>query len=694
MTLFKPNDLVQSRWRIIRYIGKGGMGEVYETFDANFDRTVALKFVKTAHTQYELRGFQVLLDVTHKNVVKVFNILPFSDDYIFIESEFVKGDTLSGILSSRPLSIHETNEIMRYLLDGLCEIEKVALHRDIKPGNIMLMDGKPDTLKILDLGLAKVKLRKEEESFTVCGTAGYTPPEVWKGEGDETCDVFMAGVTYYEMLCRKLPYGNTKFSDDQQQITVEEAIANLESSPHRPPRVIVEIIEKAIQLDSTKRYLSVRDMYEALKRGLVKLAKHKDALENADQKLKAFYQEFEQRLQERQIEIESCTDVQNGLQFSLYRDFVDCRINVYHGKAGFKIVDQGAKNESSQALMAEGSEVAHSILHLPFAEKRAKPVVATMPENEFSRIKEVDSFVKAKKGKLDAAGFTIEKEADLDYGTRFRIGYPGSLFNLSIYYSGKKGISIVVGGKVTEDTKALLLSVLYENMPTADDKFVVPFAKWIGSDESGKGDYFGPLVAAGFLVDKDIENEILKLGVRDSKMLSDTRIADITGVLYSDFKKRIAVCELPPEKYNEIYDKLRIQGKGLNTVLAWCHARVIQDLAEKFDVEGAVADQFGDESYIESEIRRNPKMKDARGIRLIQRPKAEQNVAVAAASILARDRFARRIKEMSQKYRLAILKGAGPEVNQIARKILQEHGEAELRQLVKWHFRNTKEVIS
>jgi ribonuclease HIII len=694
MTLFKPNDSIQDRWKIIRFVGKGGMGQVYEAFDAYFDRTVALKFVKTAHTQYELRGFQVLLDVTHKNVVKVFNILPYSSDHIFIESEFVHGDTLSSILSSRPLSIHEANEIMRYLLDGLCEIEKVALHRDIKPGNIMLMDGKPETLKILDLGLAKVKSRKEEESFTICGTAGYTPPEVWRGEGDETCDVFMAGVTYYEMLCRKLPYGNTKFSDDQQQITVEEAIANLISSPLRPPRIIVEIIEKAIQLDKTKRFLSVSDLYEAFKRGLVKLAKHKDALENADQKLKAFYHEFERRLLEQNIEIESCTDVQNGLQFSLYRDFVECKINVYHGKAGFKIVDQGAKNESSQALMSKGSQVAHSILHLPFVEKKGSQVTSAMQENEFSRIKEIDSFVKAMKNNLDTSGFTIEKEADLDYGTRFRIGYPGSVFNLTIYYSDKKGISKVVGGKVTEDIKAVLLSLLNENTVMAEENFVVPFNKWIGSDESGKGDYFGPLVAAGFLVDKEIERGILKLGVRDSKMLSDTRIADITRVLYSDFKERIAVCELPPEKYNEIYDKLRAQGKGLNTVLAWCHARVIQDLAEKFDVEGAVADQFGDESYIESEIRRNPKMKDAREIRLIQRPKAEENVAVATASILARDRFARRIMEMSQKYRLNILKGAGPEVNQIARKLFHERGEAELRQLVKWHFRNTKEVTS
>jgi serine/threonine protein kinase len=313
------------------------MGEVYEAIDANFDRSVALKFVKTAHTQYELRGFQVLLDVTHKNVVKVFNILRHSDDHIFIESEFVRGDTISSIIASRPLSLGEANEIMRHLLDGLCEIEKVALHRDIKPGNIMLMDGRPDTLKILDLGLAKVKSQKEEESFTICGTAGYTPPEVWKGEGDETCDVFMAGVTYYEMLCRRLPYGSTKFSDDQKQVTVEEAIAILISSPLRPPRVVVQIIKKAIQLDRTKRFLSVADMYEALKRGLLKLTNHKDALENADEKLKAFYHQFEVQLQERNIEIESCTDVQNGLQFSLYRDFVDCKINVYHGKAGFRL---------------------------------------------------------------------------------------------------------------------------------------------------------------------------------------------------------------------------------------------------------------------------------------------------------------------------------------------------------------------
>ena len=87
-------------------------------------------------------------------------------------------------------------------------------------------------------------------------------------------------------------------------------------------------------------------------------------------------------------------------------------------------------------------------------------------------------------------------------------------------------------------------------------------------------------------------------------------------------------------------------------------------------------------------------MKDARKIRLIQMPKAEQNIAVAAASILARDRFARRIQEYSEKYRLEIPKGAGPNANRIAKQLLQKYGKEELHSIVKWHFKNTKEVLS
>jgi len=235
--------------------------------------------------------------------------------------------------------------------------------------------------------------------------------------------------------------------------------------------------------------------------------------------------------------------------------------------------------------------------------------------------------------------------------------------------------------------------LLNDQKKLKDDLVIVPYKKWIGSDESGKGDYFGPLVAAAFLVSKDIEDDLVMLGIKDSKSLSDLKIEEIARILLSNYRERIAICELPPFKYNDFVEKMKIQGKGLNTVLAWCHAIVIQDLAEKNDFEAAIADQFGDESYIRLEILKNPKMKDARGIELIQQPKAEKNIAVAAASILARDRFTKRIRELSEKYNIEIPKGAGPDANKVARHIISKYGNEELNQIVKIHFKNTKDIF-
>ena len=147
----------------------------------------------------------------------------------------------------------------------------------------------------------------------------------------------------------------------------------------------------------------------------------------------------------------------------------------------------------------------------------------------------------------------------------------------------------------------------------------------IGTDESGKGDYFGPLVAAGVFVPEG-QGEVLKeLGVRDSKRISDNRIRDLAEQIKSGYPH--SVVSIGPERYNALYTKI----KNLNKLLAWAHARVIENILEEVNCGRVVADQFGDEGYI-----RNALMKRGKDIELIQRTKAEDDPAVAAASILAR----------------------------------------------------------
>ncbi|QQS34742.1 MAG: ribonuclease HIII [Ignavibacteriales bacterium] len=690
---FIKGDTVFDRWDIIEAVGFGGFGEVYKAFDRTFERPVALKFIPTEKFPLEHRGFKVLLDVNHPNVVRVFDIMPFNEHYNFIISEFIDGETLDKIIQRRRVDLFEAIQVMKFILEGLYEIEKVAWHRDIKPQNIIWVNGKPESIKILDLGLARIKSYPLTHDMSIGGTEGYTPPEVWMGRGDESWDVFMTGITFYQLLTSELPYGIGRFSRINISEAEENASKKLISCPQKPPYFLCDFILKAIRLDKQNRFSSVNEFYDKFKKVYSKFGKHKDAIQFHDSKLRKFYDEFERKLDKENIEIETCKDIQYGIQFELCEDFISCKFNIYSGKDGIKITPIPTKDENTEEFLQKVLTIAYSILKIDPNTLIKKQVVVEQGDNTFSNIGQINELLKNKWGLIEESGFLFKRTKDLEYGTQYSISYKNYNFTLNVYYSEKKGLSIVFGGKVDDEIKELLNNILSDVQKLEKDLVIVPFTKWVGSDESGKGDYFGPLVAAAFLIDKEIEKELIKIGVKDSKILTDTKIIDITKILFADFKERIAICELPPLKYNEFFEKMKAQGKGLNTVLAWCHARVIQDLAEQFDFEAAIADQFGDESYIRLEIAGNPKMKEARKIELIQQPKAEKNIAVATASILARDRFARRIREYSDKYGIIIPKGAGPDANKVAKMLLSKLGKDELSSIVKLHFKNTKEIF-
>lgn len=690
---FKRGDTVFDRWEIIEPVGFGGFGEVYKAYDRTFERPVALKFIPTEKFPLEHRGFKVLLDVNHSNVVRVFDIMPFNEHYNFIISEFIEGETLDKIIQRRRIDLLEAIQVMKFILEGLYEIEKVAWHRDIKPQNIIWVNGKPESIKILDLGLARIKSYPLTHEMSIGGTEGYTPPEVWKGEGDESWDVFMTGITFYQLLTSELPYGIGRFVNININEAEEKAYKKLINCSQKPPYFLCEFILKAIKLERQNRFSSVNEFYDKFKEVYSKFGKHKDAIQFHDSMLRKFYNEFERKLSGENIEIETCKDIQYGIQFELCKDYINCKFNIYSGKDGIKITTIPTKNQNVEEFLQEIIGIACSILKIDPNSLIKKQVISIKSENTFSNIDQIEELIKNKVELLEESGFLIKRTKDLEYGTQYSINYINYKFPLNIYYTQNKGITLVYGGKVDDEIKDILNSILTDIQKLEKDLVIVPFNKWVGSDESGKGDYFGPLVAAAFLMEKGIEKELLKIGVKDSKVLTDTKILDITRILYSDYKERIAICELPPTKYNDFFEKMKAQGKGLNTVLAWCHARVIQDLAEQFEFEAAIADQFGDESYIRLEIAGNPKMKEARKLELIQQPKAEKNIAVATASILARDRFAKRIREYSEKYEINIPKGAGPDAKKVAKILFSKFGKEELSSIVKLHFKNTKEIF-
>ncbi|MBU0477672.1 ribonuclease HIII [bacterium] len=211
----------------------------------------------------------------------------------------------------------------------------------------------------------------------------------------------------------------------------------------------------------------------------------------------------------------------------------------------------------------------------------------------------------------------------------------------------------------------------------------------IGTDESGKGDYFGPLVSAGVYVDERSAKELTVCGVTDSKKLTDSKNLEIARDVTRICNGHFAIIEVSPEKYNDLYDQFKNEKKNLNTLLAWGHAKAIEEILSKVDCKVAIADQFADERFILSKLQEKGKT-----LKLIQMPKAEQNIAVAAASILARARFLEKLSKLSNEYKINLPKGASQSVIEAAKKLVDMHGRESLRKVAKLHFKITTKVVS
>jgi ribonuclease HIII len=204
----------------------------------------------------------------------------------------------------------------------------------------------------------------------------------------------------------------------------------------------------------------------------------------------------------------------------------------------------------------------------------------------------------------------------------------------------------------------------------------------IGTDESGKGDYFGPLVVAGFYLPEGQDAVLLELGVRDSKKISDGRCRELAETLKAGFIHSVIV--VGPEKYNELHARMR----NLNKMLAWGHARAIENILGEVPCGKAVTDQFGDERFVKEALLRQGRM-----IELIQRPRGEEDVAVAAASILARAEFLKRLHFLGREWGMELPKGAGPQVEAAAVRLVRTHGAEALGRAAKTHFKTTERVL-
>ena len=209
----------------------------------------------------------------------------------------------------------------------------------------------------------------------------------------------------------------------------------------------------------------------------------------------------------------------------------------------------------------------------------------------------------------------------------------------------------------------------------------------IGVDESGKGDFYGPLVIAGVYVNADSARQLKQAGVQDSKAISsDKRIRDLSEIIRQTPGAIYEVVSIGPDRYNEVYQK----AGNLNRLLAWGHARVIENLLERQpDCPRALSDQFAHESVLQKAL-----LTKGKAIKLDQRTKGESDIAVAAASILAREKFINWMEEAGKRLGVELPRGASNQlITDVGLQLIQQRGQEILPKVGKMHFRNSYRIL-
>ena len=290
-----------------------------------------------------------------------------------------------------------------------------------------------------------------------------------------------------------------------------------------------------------------------------------------------------------------------------------------------------------------------------------------------------------------AAHAATLQRSHLQNGARLKLELGDASIGLNLYPSKGGGCKIVFDQPLSDHADAIAALVSGTKSPAKSSKsagttiepVIADAACWVGSDESGKGDYFGPLVIAAVALTQDNWRVLAELGVQDSKNLTDARATSIADQVRDAFPNEVLT--IMPPKYNELWAKFR----NLNRLLAWAHARVIESVIEKApQATAAVADQFGDESLI-----RNALFERGREVRLVQMPRAERDPAVAAASILARAEFLRRLDQLGREAGVRLPKGASAQVDATARALVAQRGRDVLTSIAKTHFKTTLRVV-
>lgn len=216
---------------------------------------------------------------------------------------------------------------------------------------------------------------------------------------------------------------------------------------------------------------------------------------------------------------------------------------------------------------------------------------------------------------------------------------------------------------------------MYKKMLLDEDIIKLPEFKynhWLGVDESGKGDYFGPLVVCGAVVDIETAKKLFYMGVKDSKALSDKQVISLSHKIKNMIKFDLIL--IKPEKYNELYEKIQ----NLNKLLAWAHIRIFKNIISKYKIDAAIFDKFDKNSPIKSSL-------SDKNITIIEKEKGESDIGVATASIIARETYLNSLNRLSKIYNIKLPKGSG-KIAKDTNQYIEKNNPELLKKIAKIHF--------
>ncbi len=293
---------------------------------------------------------------------------------------------------------------------------------------------------------------------------------------------------------------------------------------------------------------------------------------------------------------------------------------------------------------------------------------------EYDRIKKI----------AEDKGAIVSMHKEINYGIQFEIKKEDEKGLYRIYQS-KKGIKHDLSQLRSDKLKSLFIEGKVDGQANEDNdtdkktkskETKLKDYDLIGVDESGKGDLFGPLVIASVYVDYESYKKLYNLEVKDSKTIDDVKILKLSKLIKSICE--YSVVKIRNDKYNELYDKI----KNLNKLLAWGHARAIENLLNKVDCDTVLSDKFGKEELIKNRL-----MEKGQNINLHQQTKAESNLAVAAASIIARAEFVKELDNINKEYNIRFPKGISHITIERGKEFVKKYGKEELFKVAKLHFK-------